>query len=58
MSNGCSDESMGTVMKICLRCLTKEPTLRPLLEDVMWNQQFAALVQDDWSSEKSPLSSL
>ncbi|VAH07243.1 unnamed protein product [Triticum turgidum subsp. durum] len=30
-------------MEICLRGLTKEPTLKPLDEDVLWNLQFAAL---------------
>uniref|UniRef100_A0A452XPL4 Protein kinase domain-containing protein n=1 Tax=Aegilops tauschii subsp. strangulata TaxID=200361 RepID=A0A452XPL4_AEGTS len=54
VSKGCSDELMRTVKEICL---TEEPTLRPLVEDVFWNLQFAALVQDDWSSEESPLSS-
>lgn len=57
VSKGCSDDSMRTVMEICLRCLAKEPTQRPSVEDVLWNLQFAAQVQDDSrSSEESPLS--
>ncbi|XP_072955862.1 probable inactive leucine-rich repeat receptor-like protein kinase At3g03770 [Typha angustifolia] len=60
-SRACCDESLKTVMEICLRCLSKEPTQRPSVEDVLWNLQFAAQVQDAWradslSSEGSPLS--
>ncbi|TVU44660.1 hypothetical protein EJB05_04107 [Eragrostis curvula] len=59
---GCSDESLRTVMEICLRCLAKEPAQRPSVEDVLWNLQFASQVQDDWegdtrSSDGSPVSS-
>ncbi|KAL6005179.1 hypothetical protein ACLOJK_005741 [Asimina triloba] len=54
-----SDESLKTVMEICIRCLSKEPAERPSIEDVLWNLQFAAQVQDAWrgdsqSSEGSP----
>ncbi|XP_062186819.1 probable inactive leucine-rich repeat receptor-like protein kinase At3g03770 isoform X2 [Phragmites australis] len=61
VSKACSDESLRTVMEICLRCLGKEAAQRPSVEDVLWNLQFAAQVQDDWrgdsqSSEESPLS--
>lgn len=57
----CSDESLKTVMEICLRCLSKDPTQRPSIEDVLWNLQFAAQVQEGWradsySSEESPQS--
>ena len=44
VSKWCSDESIRTVMEICPRGLAKEPTLRQLDEDVLWNLQFAALV--------------
>lgn len=63
VSKGCSDESLRTVMEICQRCLAKEASQRPSVEDVLWNLQFAAQVQDDWrgdsrssASEESPLS--
>ena len=64
VGRACSDESARTVMEICLRCLAKEAAQRPSVEDVLWNLQFAAQVQDDWragdsrsqSSEESPLS--
>lgn len=58
----CCDESLKSVMEICLRCLSEEPTKRPSVEDVLWNLQFAAQVQesslmdDSQSSEESPLS--
>ena len=51
VSKGCSDESLRTVMEICQRCLAKEPAQRPSVEDVLWNLQFAAQVQDDWEVE-------
>ncbi|KAJ4850293.1 hypothetical protein Tsubulata_036785 [Turnera subulata] len=55
----CLDQSLKTMMEICLRCLLKNPTDRPSVEDVLWNLQFAAQVQDAWrgdsqSSEGSP----
>lgn len=57
----CLDESLKTVMEICVRCLSKEPTERPSVEDVLWNLQFAAQVQDasrgdSQSSDGSPIS--
>ncbi|WVZ60829.1 hypothetical protein U9M48_010799 [Paspalum notatum var. saurae] len=51
VSKGCSDESLRTVLEICQRCLAKEAAQRPSVEDVLWNLQFAAQVQDDWEVE-------
>lgn len=42
----CSDESLKTMMEICIRCLHKDPAERPSIEDVLWNLQFAAQVED------------
>ncbi|KAE8704729.1 hypothetical protein F3Y22_tig00110445pilonHSYRG00065 [Hibiscus syriacus] len=55
----CSDQSLKTMMEICVKCLVKDPEGRPSVEDVLWNLQFAAQVQDAWkvdsrSSEGSP----
>ncbi|KAL9664235.1 hypothetical protein QQ045_019634 [Rhodiola kirilowii] len=55
----CCDESLKTMMDICSRCLLNNPSDRPSIEDVLWNLQFAAQVQDAWrgdtqSSEGSP----
>ncbi|XP_057491898.1 probable inactive leucine-rich repeat receptor-like protein kinase At3g03770 [Actinidia eriantha] len=50
----CSDESVKTVMEICVRCLSNEPTTDGAsVEDVLWNLQFAAQVQDLSSSSTS-----
>ncbi|KAJ6697224.1 hypothetical protein OIU85_003577 [Salix viminalis] len=56
-----SDQSLKTMMEICVRCLLKNPADRPSVEDILWNLQFAAQVQDSWrgdsqSSEGSPVS--
>nr|GMC82959.1 probable inactive leucine-rich repeat receptor-like protein kinase At3g03770 [Ipomoea batatas] len=42
----CSDHSLKTVMELCLRCLSNEQSDSPSVEDVIWNLQFAAQVQD------------
>lgn len=61
VQKACSDQSLKTMMEICVRCLLKDPAERPSVEDVLWNLQFAAQVQDAWrgdsqSSEGSPVS--
>ncbi|XP_061371673.1 probable inactive leucine-rich repeat receptor-like protein kinase At3g03770 [Gastrolobium bilobum] len=63
VSKACLDQSLRTMMEICVRCLVKEPEDRPSLEDILWNLQFAAQVQDAWrgdsqSSDGSPISPL
>ncbi|KAK1429315.1 hypothetical protein QVD17_11521 [Tagetes erecta] len=53
----CSDQSLTTMAEICSRCLANDPLQRPSVEDMLWNLQFAAQVQDAWhSSEGSPVS--
>ncbi|GLT88685.1 hypothetical protein SLE2022_067010 [Rubroshorea leprosula] len=42
----CSAESLKIAMELCLRCLSNEPADRPSVEDVLWNMQFAAQLQD------------
>ncbi|KAL6560153.1 hypothetical protein OROHE_006391 [Orobanche hederae] len=57
--NTCSVDSMKTTMEICCRCLHEDPSERPSIEDVLWNLQFAAQVQDaSQSSDGSPMSPL
>ncbi|KAK9123030.1 hypothetical protein Sjap_012632 [Stephania japonica] len=51
ISNACSEESLKTVMNICSRALSNEPASRPSIEDVLWNLQFAAQVQEEWRTE-------
>ncbi|KAH7675240.1 Non-specific serine/threonine protein kinase protein [Dioscorea alata] len=54
------DESLKTVIDICIRCLSMDPMERPSIEDVLWNLQFASQVHDGWkqsstSSDEPPL---
>ncbi|CAM0876743.1 unnamed protein product [Alopecurus aequalis] len=51
VNKSCSEESLRTVMEICLRCIAKEAAHRPSVEDVIWNLQFATQVQDDWEGD-------
>lgn len=45
----CSDDSVKTLIELCVRCLSKEPYERPSVEDVIWNLQFAAQVHESWN---------
>ncbi|KAJ8534100.1 hypothetical protein K7X08_007424 [Anisodus acutangulus] len=63
IKNSCSDESLKTMMELCCRCLSQDTEDRPSVEDVIWNLQFAAQVEDSWrrdssSSDASPISHL
>ncbi|MED6127445.1 hypothetical protein PIB30_088223 [Stylosanthes scabra] len=53
----CLDESLKTVMEVCVRCVAKDPSERPSIEDVLWNLQFAAQVQDAWRVDSQSQSS-
>ncbi|CDP12665.1 unnamed protein product [Coffea canephora] len=63
VSDACSDQSLKTMIEICCKCLLQNPADRPSVEDILWNLQFAAQVQDGWrgesfhSSDGSPVSS-
>lgn len=50
----CSDGSLRTLMELCIRCLSDEPSQRPSVEDLIWNLQFAAQVQDTYGNQESP----
>ncbi|XP_049385862.1 probable inactive leucine-rich repeat receptor-like protein kinase At3g03770 [Solanum stenotomum] len=55
--SSCSSESLRTMVEMCCRCLYEDPVDRPSMEDLLWNLQFAAQVQDDYhSSDASPIS--
>lgn len=55
--SSCSSESLRTMIEMCCRCLYEDPVDRPSMEDLLWNLQFAAQVQDDYhSSDASPIS--
>ncbi|KAK4379110.1 hypothetical protein RND71_000972 [Anisodus tanguticus] len=49
--NECSDSSLRTLMELCIRCLSDESSERPSVEDLIWNLQFAAQVQDPWNRD-------
>lgn len=53
IQNTCSDQSLKTMMEICARCILKDPSERPSIEDVLWNLQFAAQVQEAWQGGES-----
>ncbi|PON47120.1 Tyrosine-protein kinase [Trema orientale] len=61
VNRSCLDQSLKTMMEVCVKCLLKNPEERPSIEDVLWNLQYAAQVQDAWrgesqtSSEGSPV---
>lgn len=47
----CSDGSLRTLIELCVRCLSDEPSERPSVEDLIWNLQFSAQVQDPWNRD-------
>ncbi|KAK3043287.1 hypothetical protein RJ639_002530 [Escallonia herrerae] len=42
----CSQESLSIVISITNKCITSDSSARPSLEDVLWNLQYAAQVQE------------
>ncbi|WCJ43577.1 Leucine-rich repeat protein kinase family protein [Euphorbia peplus] len=60
VQKGYSEQSLKTMMEVCMKCLLKNPMDRPTVEDILWNLQFAAQVQEGLrgdSGEGSPVSS-
>lgn len=47
----CPDNSVKTVMEVCVKSLSEDPNDRPSIEDVLWNLHFAAQVQDLWQGD-------
>lgn len=47
----CPDNSVKTVMEVCIKSLSEDPNDRPSIEDVLWNLHFAAQVQDLWQGD-------
>ncbi|KAK4261158.1 hypothetical protein QN277_004199 [Acacia crassicarpa] len=43
-------ESMRTTIQITISCLSKVPSTRPSIEDVIWNLQYSFQVQENWTS--------
>jgi len=42
----CVEESLAIVVALTAKCLSIEPDCRPSMEDVLWNLQYAAQVQE------------
>ncbi|XP_021897666.1 probable inactive leucine-rich repeat receptor-like protein kinase At3g03770 isoform X2 [Carica papaya] len=51
MVKECSDESLKVVMEICIGCVNGKAGDRPSVEDIVWNLQFAAQVEDSWRGD-------
>lgn len=51
INSTCLGQSLKTMMEICIRCLFKDPEDRPSTEDILWNLQYAAQVQEAWQGE-------
>lgn len=43
-------ESLKTVVEITMKCLCKDSSTRPTIEDVLWHLQYSIQVQDGWNS--------
>ncbi|KAJ4960547.1 hypothetical protein NE237_020457 [Protea cynaroides] len=50
MRGTCAHESLKTTVEITLNCLSKDPSQRPSIEDVLWNLQYSVQVQNGWTS--------
>ncbi|CAH9111698.1 unnamed protein product [Cuscuta epithymum] len=50
----CSDHSLKTMMDLCLRCVSNHVSGRPSVEDLIWNVQFAAQLQELWHRDSKP----
>lgn len=49
----CSDAALRTVMELCVKCISDAPSHGTSIEDVIWNMQFAAQVQESWRRDAS-----
>ncbi|KAJ0727053.1 putative protein kinase RLK-Pelle-LRR-VI-1 family [Helianthus annuus] len=43
-------ESMKTAAQIAINCLNEDTSVRPSIEDVLWNMQYSVQVQEGWNS--------
>lgn len=43
-------ESMKTTVQIAINCLNDDVSVRPSIEDVLWNMQYSVQVQEGWNS--------
>ena len=43
-------ESLRTTVQITISCLSKVTSMRPSVEDILWNLQYSIQVQENWTS--------
>lgn len=46
-------DSLRTAVEISLNCVSGDPNQRPSIDDVLWNLQYSAQIQDGWASSES-----
>lgn len=42
--------SLQTTAEIALKCVLVDPKQRPSIDDVLWNLQYAAQIQEGWAT--------
>ncbi|KAK9116846.1 hypothetical protein Sjap_015793 [Stephania japonica] len=42
-------DSLRTTVEVAFNCLSKQPSERPSIEDVLWNLQYSAQLQEGWT---------
>ncbi|KAJ8464849.1 hypothetical protein OPV22_027401 [Ensete ventricosum] len=46
-------DSLRTAVEISLNCVSGDPNQRPSIDDVLWNLQYSAQIQDGWASSEN-----
>ncbi|WOL09170.1 putative LRR receptor-like serine/threonine-protein kinase [Canna indica] len=47
-------DSLRTALEISLNCVLEDPNQRPSIDDVLWNLQYSAQIQDGWATGENP----
>ncbi|PKA64498.1 putative LRR receptor-like serine/threonine-protein kinase [Apostasia shenzhenica] len=51
--NTYAHESVKRAVELALNCASENPMERPSIDDVLWNLQYCAQIQDGWASSES-----
>lgn len=43
-------QSLKTAVEITINCLSRDPSKRPSIDNVLWNLQYSIQVQEGWTS--------
>ncbi|WOK96898.1 putative LRR receptor-like serine/threonine-protein kinase [Canna indica] len=46
-------DSLKTAVEMALNCVSGDPNQRPSIDDVLWNLQYSAQIQDGWASSEN-----